>query len=58
MGLGDNLNAEVRKILQEEWSEREEQVVPDSDALKLGNDAITLEGTVLYADLEDSTELV
>ena len=58
MGLGDNLNAEVRKILQEEWSERDVQVVPDSDELQLGNDAATLEGTVLYADLDDSTRLV
>lgn len=58
MGLGDNLNAEVRKILHEEWSERDAQVVPDSDDLKLSNDAVTLEGTVLYADLDDSTKLV
>ena len=58
MGLGDDLNSEVRKILQENWSERTGQVVPESDDLKLGNDAVTLEGTVLYADLDDSTKLV
>ena len=52
MGLGDDLNAEVRKILQEQWTQREGRVVPDSDDLKLGNDAVTLDGTVLYADLE------
>ena len=58
MGLGDDLNAEVRKILQEEWTEREGRVVPDSDDLKLSNDAVILDGTVLYADLDDSTKLV
>ena len=58
MGLGDNLNAEVLKILQERWAERQGRVVPESDDLKLGNDAVTLTGTVLYADLDDSTKLV
>lgn len=58
MGLGDDLKSEVGKILQERWSEREGRVVPESDGLKLGNDAVTLEGTVLYADLDDSTKLV
>ena len=58
MGLGDDLNSEVRKILQERWSKRAGRVVPESDNLNLGNDAVTLEGTVLYADLDDSTKLV
>lgn len=58
MGLGDDLNSEVRKILRENWSKRAGQVVPESDDLKLGNDAVILEGTVLYADLDDSTRLV
>ena len=58
MGLGDDLNSEVIKILQENWSERTGQVVPASDDLQLGNDAVTLKGTVLYADLDDSTRLV
>ena len=58
MELGDDLKSEVLKILQERWTEREGRVVPESDDLKLSNDAVTLEGTVLYADLDDSTELV
>ena len=58
MALGDNLRAEVRKIFQETWSVRAGRVVPESDDLKLGNDAVTLEGTVLYADLDGSTRLV
>ena len=58
MALGDDLNSEVRKILQEQWSTRADRVLPESENLELGNDAITLEGIVLYADLDDSTKLV
>ena len=58
MALGDDLKSEVSKILQEEWSEREGRVVPESDDLRLSNDAVILDGTVLYADLDDSTQLV
>lgn len=58
MELGNDLNSEVGKILQENWSKRTGRVVPESDNLQLGNDAVTLEGTVLYADLDDSTRLV
>ncbi|HEX8340696.1 MAG TPA: hypothetical protein VF624_07285, partial [Tepidisphaeraceae bacterium] len=32
--------------------------VPEPEDLGLGNDAVKLEGTVLYADLSDSTDLV
>ena len=58
MALGDDLKAEVRKIFQEQWTKRAGRVVPESDDLGLGNDAVTLEGTVLYADLDGSTEMV
>ena len=58
MSLGDDLKAEVIKILGERWTTREGSVVPDSDDLKLSNDAVKLEGTVLYADMDDSTRLV
>ena len=58
MTLGNNLNSEVGKILQEKWSERRGRVVPNPDDLKLSNDAVTLDGTVLYADLDDSTGMV
>ena len=58
MSLGDDLGSEVRKILREAWTVRAGRVVPESDDLKLNNDAVTLEGTVLYADLDGSTKLV
>ena len=58
MSLGDNLNSEVRKILQESWTTRQGRVVPAPEDLRLGNDAMLLDGTVLYADLNGSTKLV
>ena len=58
MPLGNDLNSEVRKILRERWTTRSGRVVPEPEDLALGNDAVILDGTVLYADLDGSTELV
>jgi class 3 adenylate cyclase len=58
MAFTDDLAAEVVKILKEQWSERDGKSVPDTPDLKLANDAVKLAGTVLYADLADSTGLV
>jgi class 3 adenylate cyclase len=49
---------EVRKIFKSEWDERNGLVVPDPEDIALDNDAVMLDGTVLYADLMDSTGLV
>ncbi len=58
MGLHDDLTAAVRKIFADQWSTRNGQVVPEPSNVALGNDAVNLEGTVLYADLSASTALV
>jgi class 3 adenylate cyclase len=58
MSLGDELKKEVAEILKEQWSFRDGQVVPNNDDLKLSNDGVKLQATVLYADLADSTGLV
>lgn len=58
MGLADDLNSDVTKIFADMWSSRDGQVIPEAEDLKLGNDAVKLAGTVLYADLAESTELV
>ena len=58
MALGDNLGSEVGKIIQEGWRTKDRRGVPKLTDLELSNDAATLEGTVLYADLDDSTRLV
>ncbi len=58
MSLGDDLRSEIKKIFHDQWTTRDGQQVPDSDDLKLSNDAVKLDGTVLYADLAGSTKLV
>jgi class 3 adenylate cyclase len=58
MALKDDLQKEVRDILRLNWKEREGRKVPEAEDVQLGNDAVTLDGTVLYADLAESTQLV
>lgn len=58
MGLQDDLKAQVIKIFKEQWTERDGTVVPTSDDVQLGNDAVKLQATVLYADMDGSTNLV
>lgn len=58
MGFAEDLTAEVVKILKEGWKERDVSRVPEPAELNLANEAVKLEGTVLYADLADSTGLV
>lgn len=52
------LQAGIDEVLKTKWERRERSKVPEAEDLKLGNDAVELEGTVLYADLADSTGLV
>ncbi|MBC3884108.1 adenylate/guanylate cyclase domain-containing protein [Undibacterium griseum] len=58
MALRDDLHAQVAKIFREVWTMRDGQVVPANADVGLGNDAVKLNATVLYADLADSTLLV
>ncbi|MCQ9207994.1 MAG: adenylate/guanylate cyclase domain-containing protein, partial [Omnitrophica bacterium] len=58
MSLKVDLTNEVAEIFKSRWSKRDGQVVPESDDIKLGNDAVLVKGTVLYADLDESTNLV
>jgi len=58
MGLADELKDQVRSVFGDRWETRKGNVVPESTTLKLSNDAILLDGTVLYADLAASTALV
>ena len=58
MSLGDELKEKVDAIFSEKWSSRKGQKVPETDDLKLGNDAVTLDGTVVYADMAESTAMV
>ena len=58
MALADDLRSEVRKIFQERWTAASRGAVPESVDLELRNDAVTVHGAVLYADLDGSTQLV
>jgi len=58
MTLTSDLESEVKEIFKAVWTEREGRVVPGPEDLKLGNDAVKLGATVLYADISDSTNLV
>ena len=52
------LRAGINEIFESKWEERDGIVIPTSKDLKLGNQGVNIEGTVLYADLVDSTGLV
>ncbi len=58
IGLKDELANEVSDIFRLRWEERDGYVVPEDSAVKLSNDGVNIEGTVLYADMADSTKLV
>jgi class 3 adenylate cyclase len=58
MATKKEIHQEVADIFATSWKKREGQVVPEADDVNLGNDAVMLDGTVLYADLAESTALV
>lgn len=52
------IESEIVQILKTNWKRRNGQKVPEAEDVQLGNDGVEIEGTVLYADLKDSTGLV
>jgi class 3 adenylate cyclase len=58
MTLKDELDAYVHDAFGEGWDRRNGQKVPTPEELKLSNEAVDLDATILYADLADSTGLV
>jgi class 3 adenylate cyclase len=58
VALSDDLTGEVKSIFATSWQERDGQKVPEAVDVRLGNDAVKLQATVLYADLAESTNLV
>ena len=58
MALADDLYSKVVEIFSTNWKEREGRQVPEPEDVQLGNDAVNLDGAVLYADLAESTDLV
>jgi len=58
MGTLSDLESDVSKIFRETWNTRNGTVVPNDTSIKLNNDGVIIDATVLYADLQDSTALV
>lgn len=58
MSLKSELDSEVAGIFADQWAKRDGAKIPESEDLKLGNDAVRLDATVLYADLSGSTAMV
>jgi hypothetical protein len=58
MALKEDLEVAVKKIFHDSWDSRVGRIVPVPEDLGLGNDAVKLDATVLYADIADSTKLV
>lgn len=56
--LRSELELEVGKIFADKWAKRDGTTVPEADDLRLANDAVLLDATVLYADLTGSTVMV
>ena len=52
------IEAAVSRIFGDQWKTRDGTKVPSPEDVALGNDAVLLEGTVLYADLDGSTAMV
>jgi class 3 adenylate cyclase len=58
MTLKTDLEADAKYTFETTWKRRDGTVVPTDTSVTLGNDAVDIDATVLYADLADSTLLV
>ena len=53
----DDIRSEIGTILAGDWTTRDGAQVPAPEDVQLGNNAVNLNGTVLYADIAESTDL-
>jgi len=58
MKTKDDIIKNIKTIFSSQWTERNGEKIPEPENLALGNDALILDATVIYADLSDSTGLV
>lgn len=58
MSLRDELSTYVTDTFRQRWSTRDGKKVPTPEEVRLGNEGVRLDATVLYADLDGSTNLV
>ena len=54
----NEITSEITQIFRTNWSVRNGGKVPEPQDIKLGNDAVKINATVLYADLKESTKMV
>src|SRR5689334_21602585 len=52
------LQATIDAIFSTNWQRRKGNAILEAEEVRLGNDAVELDATVLYADLAESTALV
>ena len=58
MKTAQEIVTEIKTVFATKWQTRKGTKVPEPEDIGLGNDAVLLDGTVLYADMADSTGLV
>lgn len=58
MALYDELEKQVNEIFATNWQTNKSLLIPSAEHVRLGNHALKLDATVLYADLAESTNLV
>jgi uridylate cyclase len=58
MSFESELREKLSDIFNTSWKSRDGEKVPEAEDVTLGNDAVKLEATVLYADLAGSTDMV
>ncbi len=58
MALRDELLQQTEDIFRSHWETRDGEVVPEPEDLQLGNNAVNLDATILYADINGSTSMV
>jgi class 3 adenylate cyclase len=58
MKTAQESSAEIKTVFATKWRTRKGIIEPEPEEVRLGNDAVLLDGTVLYADMADSTGLV
>lgn len=58
MTISEEIDARVQSIFANQWSYIDARVIPETKNIGLGNYGKKLTATVLYADLDDSTNLV
>ena len=58
MTLADEINNSISDIMTKTWNVRDANTVPSDSDLSLTGNVVRIQGTVLYADMKESSGLV